>query len=590
MAEEGQALIGEGGTDAPSLPEQLQEHCRRHGCKWAAACCCLLAVALPLTVFLAAAVHGALSPTPPTVPGLVLRKLLKPYMATLPQEYPADAFASPGAGQDLPAEATPYNVCLKPEGGEGRLPDAGEIFEKVFARRAFVEEPFGFNLLHCSFVNFFLEDFFRTMRGTNGSWVNRGTSLLSQVYGANEDREKALRALSSGKVRMGEDGRLLHWKDLVSEHPGLALRCHHLPGYEHNEACLERSEAWYACGDPRCNTHPGFIFWSTVFMLHHNFICDLVAKAHPEMADEELFQAARRINQWTLFKIVWEEYVFKMTCGKTVCSVPFDPEVLRSLDYTHFAASHKTLGAESIPLEFNQLYQWHFWIPDDVWWEDGGGNSTNFSEMMWNPDAFKARSLQSWADAFKRTPMGHIQPRNYPVWMKPSFLKFLEFSRANRLPPYNKYREFFNLPPYTSWDEFNAGPEVTEELKRLYGDDIDRVEFQVGLWADHAPDPRYTKLGLIHPLAKSLKTFVGTFAVTYILNTPMVRDADFLMPETLKPEVVDYARGINFENFLENSGIHGLGSTPNEVPGAWRPPAFKVAMLHGIMGLVDFYR
>lgn len=589
-----QAATVEPGRATGECWEATQLHCKQHWKKYSCLGCCIISFLVPSLIFVHAAVQGAVSSRPPMVPFNVLEKLLGKYLNGLPNKYPAAAFASSKASFDrsaIPAEATPYDVCLEPTPSlDLDLPDADDVFDQIFARREFVKEEFGFNLLHCTYVNFFLEDFFRTVRGTNGSYVNRGTGLLSQVYGTSERRTHAMRTYQDGKMKIADDGRLPRWKDVVLEHPELALRCHHLPGYEHNQACLENSTSWFACGDERCNTHPGFIFWSTVFTRHHNYVCNMLAKSHPHMTDEQLFQTARNLNRWSMFKVIWEEYVIKMTCAKDVCFVPFDPKLVHKIGFTRLLKDHPELGFESMPLEFEQLYQWHFWIPDDVWWEDAGKNSTPFVDMMWDPDSFEARSLQDWAEAFRRTPMGHIQPRNYPTWMKQSFTKFLKFSRANHLKSYNDYREFFGMDRYTGWEEFEAGPEVSQALKQLYRGDIERVEFQVGLWADAAKDPIYEKFGLIHPLPKTLKTVVGIFAFTAISNSQMMRNLSFLTAENLKAEGMDYAKALTLETLLENSGIHGLGGSANEVLDSWRPSASTKAMLHGLMGLMRSVR
>jgi len=565
--------------------------CNGCTCKCCCGTCCLVSVLLLVLIPL----PGLVKPKPPPVPFYILKKFIGPYSESIETGYPAYALMSSAPfvanTTDMPSQATPYDVCLEPSASARTddLPDTSDVFDKLFARREFVEEPFGFNLLHCTFVNFFLEDFFRTVPKTEGSWVNRGTGLLSQVYGTSPERVHALRSLIGGRMKLGTDGKLPRWADLVQDHPELGLKCKFAPGYERH-VCLQESAHWYACGDERCNSHPGFLFWSTVFVRHHNSLCDMLAERHPQMTDDELFEVARKINVWSMFKIVWEEYVFRMTCAKDLCTVPFDPEVIRKLGFPRFSHRHPTRGMTSMSLEFNQLYQWHFWIPDKIFWDSTGATSTEFVDLIWMPEAFKNSSFQAWGEAFHRTPMGHIQARNYPTFMKSAFQKHLEYSRANKLASYNTYRAFFNLPPFTSWEAFGTSHEVTEELKELYGGDIDRVEFQVGLFVDNAKDPRYEAVGLVHPLPSSLKKLVASFAISYVRNLPPVADPNYLTVANLKEEGVEYAKALTLEKMLEMSGIRGLGEHPNELPESWHPSSAVNLLAHTVLGWASVFR
>merc|ERR1712150_26701 len=96
--------------------------------------------------------------------------------------------------------------------------------------------------------------------------------------------------------------------------------------------------------------------------------------------------------------------------------------------------------------------------------------------------------------------------------------------------------------------------------------------------------------GLEQPLPLALKRMVATFALTYIINLQVVKDPNFLTAENLTPEGVEYAKALNFERLVKNSGIHGLGSAPNEVPGSWRPSKATTALVHGLLGLLRFFR
>jgi prostaglandin-endoperoxide synthase 2 len=83
-----------------------------------------------------------------------------------------------------------------------------------------------------------------------------------------------------------------------------------------------------------------------------------------------------------------------------------------------------------------------------------------------------------------------------------------------RLQPFNRYRERFGLAPYLSIDDFADGPEVAEALKRIYGDNVDAVEFTVGLFSE--------KRGEGDVMPETLVYMVANDAFTHILTNPVL--------------------------------------------------------------------
>ncbi len=62
-------------------------------------------------------------------------------------------------------------------------------------------------------------------------------------------------------------------------------------------------------GDPRTNQNPAFLTLGLLFYRWHNVLARRLQRAHPNWGDEDVFQAARRINIATLQSIVAYEYL-----------------------------------------------------------------------------------------------------------------------------------------------------------------------------------------------------------------------------------------------------------------------------------------
>jgi hypothetical protein len=61
-------------------------------------------------------------------------------------------------------------------------------------------------------------------------------------------------------------------------------------------------------------------------------------------------------------------------------------------------------------------------------------------------------------------------------------------SRERGVPRYNEFRRLLRLNPATSFDEIAAGdPETAEQLRAVYGDDIEKVDTTVGMYGERLP-------------------------------------------------------------------------------------------------------
>jgi hypothetical protein len=59
--------------------------------------------------------------------------------------------------------------------------------------------------------------------------------------------------------------------------------------------------------------------------------------------------------------------------------------------------------------------------------------------------------------------------------------------RERGIPRYNQFRRLFHKPPVTSFEELTDNPQWAEEIKRVYNNDLEKVDLMVGLFAEPLP-------------------------------------------------------------------------------------------------------
>jgi hypothetical protein len=61
-------------------------------------------------------------------------------------------------------------------------------------------------------------------------------------------------------------------------------------------------------------------------------------------------------------------------------------------------------------------------------------------------------------------------------------------SRELGVPRYNEFRRLLRLPPVESFEELTDNPAWADELRRVYDNEVDRVDLTVGLYAEPVPE------------------------------------------------------------------------------------------------------
>jgi prostaglandin-endoperoxide synthase 2 len=258
------------------------------------------------------------------------------------------------------------------------------------------------------------------------------------------------------------------------------------------------------------NSSIGYTIMNTVMLREHNRICDVLKDAYPAWDDERLFQTARNIMIVLLIKVVLRDYVSHFT------------QFNFTLDPTPgMAERQRWYRTNWISLEFNLLYRWHSMVPE---YYLVGDKRYKLDEFRNNIPLVTQYGIGPLISAASRQKAGRIGLYNTPRFFfdplpigednRSVMERSVEMGRQAKLRSFNDYREAFSMPRLGSFEELTEDPELQRELKELYNDRIDDLEWQVGIFAeDH--DEGFS-------LGRLMVRMVGYDAFTHALTNPLV--------------------------------------------------------------------
>ena len=319
----------------------------------------------------------------------------------------------------------------------------------------------------------------------------------SQVYGSTADRARMVREGAGGRLRLEPDGSL----------PMDAIHGVEMAGVNAN---------WWM----------GLSLLHTLFAHEHNAICAMLADRHHDWDDERIFQVARRVNAAVMAKIHTLEWTLAILPHPTVRAAmrgnwygvlgPWGSRILRRFTRWDFligipGSRRDDHGVPySLTEEFVGVYRMHPLIPDEfrlVSPADGreigtrtmlqltgtetrrGGEGLGREELMasFGVGRAGALALRNYPDALRRLPRGPSATFTGDKLVDLATIDIVR-DRERALPRYNDFRRMLRLAPVAGFEELTGGdPATTEDLRRLYGDDVERVDLMIGLYAEPSP-------------------------------------------------------------------------------------------------------
>ncbi|MDQ3935229.1 MAG: peroxidase [Actinomycetota bacterium] len=313
----------------------------------------------------------------------------------------------------------------------------------------------------------------------------------SQLYGVGFEKQAQLRTFVDGKLKIDEGDRLPPDPD----QEGVDLT-----GFNEN---------WWF----------GLSCLHSLFTKEHNAICDELKRENPRWSDQELFEKAWLINSALMAKIhtvEWTPGIVNNTAlwaamntnwsgllgqhTKDLIGRLGDSEIFSGI----MGSPSEHHGARfQLTEEFVSVYRMHPLIPDD-WkiYDLRTGKLREEREFV----ELATKNTRSFMDGFDIPDLiysmgiehpGAITLHNYPralqrhvridgEVMDLATLDILR-DRERGVPRYNDFREEMRMPRVRSFDELTPNKEWAEQIRRVYKNDIDKVDLQVGMYAEPLP-------------------------------------------------------------------------------------------------------
>jgi hypothetical protein len=330
---------------------------------------------------------------------------------------------------------------------------------------------------------------------SNGSGVHGNTETHwwdgSQLYGTSKADQDAVRSFKDGKLKIGDDGRLLPDPD----EPGLDLA-----GFNEN--------FWF-----------GLSCLHTLFTKEHNAICDVLKRENPGWDDQRLFDTAWLINSALMAKIhtiEWTPGIVNTPALWMAMNVNWSGGLGQTIKdrFGRLGDSEIFSGIMGSPQEhhearfqlteeFVSVYRMHPLIRDEYnFFSHETGEKYAQAEL----DDLHSAQTRPFMENHEINDMiysmgvenpGAIVLHNYPKalqrhrridgeLMDLATMDVLR-DRERGVPRYNDFREEMRMPRVRSFDELTNDPKWAEQIRRVYKNDIDAVDLQVGMYAEPLP-------------------------------------------------------------------------------------------------------
>lgn len=406
------------------------------------------------------------------------------------------------------------------------VPNPREVSQTLLARREFIPAT-TLNVIAGAWIQFQIRDWFRhgepqaddpwrfplpegddwpedpitisrtavdgpSVEGEPPTYLNHETHWwdASQLYGSTREFERMVRSRKDGKVRLSKKGLLPLDPAELEDFPG-------------------GLDGWWL----------GLALLHILFMREHNAICDRLRSEYPGWSDDQLYDHARLINAALIAKIhtvEWTPGILghpTLQIGMRANWWGLAGERLHDL-VDRFTDSDLAAGIPgsstdhhtapySITEEFVAVYRMHPLIPDDYVLrtvaDDRVARACSFADIAdANTQAlFTAHGLGDLLYSLGTAHPGAITLRNYPSALRRLSLHdgtLIDLAaidvlrtRERGVPRYNRFRQLLHMPTYRTFEELTDDPGLREDLRRVYDDDIDRVDTVVGMYAERPP-------------------------------------------------------------------------------------------------------
>ncbi|KAL4949304.1 heme peroxidase [Aspergillus filifer] len=403
----------------------------------------------------------------------------------------------------LGAANTAYSRSIEPLTVQpGGLPDAGLVFDTLFARQKFTPHPNKVSSLFFDWASLIIHDIFQTDYRDYNKNKTSAYLDLAILYGDVKEEQDLVRTHKDGKLKPDafSEPRLQAFPAACCV---LLVMLNRFHNFVVEELAAINENGRFTKPDP-------------------NLPAELAEKAWAKR-DEDLFQTGRLVTCGLFINITLYDYLRTIVNLNRVNSTwCLDPRAQMEGGTTPAGLGNQC------SVEFNLAYRWHSAISanDEKWTEQvyeeligkpGAEISTQellmglgkygaslpkdpsqrtFAGLKRQEDGtFKDEELVSILTLAIEDVAGSFGARNVPKVLKAVEVLGIEQGRKWQVGSLNEFRKFFGLKNYETFEEINSDPEVAESLRSLYGHP-DYVELYPGIVSEEAKEPMVPGVGI----------------------------------------------------------------------------------------------
>ena len=355
---------------------------------------------------------------------------------------------------------TPYLKFWPNFSKKANYPDIDYTIDKLFRckvseRRLHGDKP---SLFLIWYANYFSSLFLHTTYDHNLLPHNSQNLFGKSMYGASLEEEKILRSFKNGFVKMHRNHTPLRLSDLTEN--------------QKMHVFIENpnKQDAFISGIDRSNVSVGDYVIHTITMRNHNKICKQIIEINNTLTDEQIYQLAKTINLYQFIKIVLGPYITTIGNKTNLKSDYYSIKEFRN-EYTN-----------SVPFEFNLIYQWHNMLPEKI------GN-IKLDELAYNPELFYKKNIGEWINLAVKTPIYEQRLNNSLPFLLPVEKKAILACRTSNLSSYCEYRKKLKSSvPKTFMELTGNDRQMAQNLKDVY-EKVENVELYVGMLAEPIKKP-----------------------------------------------------------------------------------------------------
>ena len=301
----------------------------------------------------------------------------------------------------------------------------------------------------------------------------------SNVYGSDEETALWLRAFVDGKLKTSQ-GELLPYNTITGEYeapvdqnaPFMAM----LPG----------ESRWFVAGDIRANENVLLTAMHTTWVREHNYQCDKLRAANPNMTDEAIYQKARKIVNGEMQSIVYNEWlpaVGVQIDAYTGYDPEVNPQIMNIFSTAAYRYGHTTINSNihrmdqfGHTMSMGNMTLAEAFFHSDVIRETEGIEPFLKGMCHQLEQAFDCKMIDDLRNALFGPPGAGGMDLAAINMMR---------GRERGLADYNSVRESFGLSAHQSFDQICSNPELVQQLYEVYEGNISNIDPWVGMLAEN---------------------------------------------------------------------------------------------------------